>query len=125
MNFALLRFVATGIFNTGLYFFLYFLFSERFGFSYILAHIFASIFSMFCAYFLHVFFTFQTKPGILSFFLFPLSQLVTMFLQAGLLFVFVHWCGIPQQLAPFFVLGLLFPVTFRLTRTVIHWNIAP
>lgn len=122
MKAVLPRFIVTGIFNTSLYFSLYYLFSEGSHLPYIRAHIAASMISILSAYFLHVFYTFRVKPGLLSFVLFPFSQIASMMVQTGLLYILVHWFGISQQRAPFYVTVILFPFTYRLTRTVIRLN---
>lgn len=117
---AFLRFATIGALNTLNYFILYFLFIEWLVLPYIFAHVFASLISMLGAYFLHVFFTFHTKPNMKSFLFFPLSQLASIGLQVILLFIFVQVLGVSEKWAPVIVLVIIVPLTYQATGKVIR-----
>ncbi|MCF3944057.1 GtrA family protein [Oceanobacillus sp. APA_J-5(13-2)] len=115
-----LRFALVGICNTINYYILYLFFLELANIHYFISHWVATLISMVISYFLNVYFTYKTKPSWKSFFMFPLTQVVNMIVQAIFLAVFVEFIGISSVIAPFIAIILTVPITFVITRRVLN-----
>lgn len=115
-----LRFVIVGVGNTVNYYIFYLLFLELAGIHYLVSHGAATVISMFISYFLNVYFTYQVKPSWKSFFMFPMSQIVNITVQAICLGVLVEFIGISSTLAPLFAMIVTVPITFIVTRRILN-----
>lgn len=119
----LLLWAVGGGFNTaftyGLYLLLDLFFSYRFAFtaSYIIGIVFA--------YFFNALVVFKSGLSIKKFLQFPLVYLVQYLLSIGLLEVLVQALDVSTTLAPIFVLVLVTPVTYLLSRWILKGKSAP
>ncbi|WP_085991072.1 GtrA family protein [Oceanobacillus senegalensis] len=120
MNKEFVRFVVVGVINTINYYVLYLFLLKVIGVFYLPSHFAATIISMYISYFLNVYFTYKVKPSFQSILMFPLTQVVNVGVQGMLLLIFVELWGIPNIVAPFFAAVFTIPVTFYVTRRILH-----
>lgn len=120
LNREFIRFGFVGMINTINYYALYLFLLEIVGVHYFSSHITATIISMYISYFLNVYFTYKVKPSLKSFLMFPLTQVVNVSVQGILLFIFVELWKIPSTVAPFFAVVFTVPITFFVTRRILH-----
>lgn len=72
------------------------------------------------SYFFNAIIVFKQRIGLKSLFAFPLVYVLQYLLSAVLLSVFVERLGIPQSIAPVAVIVLTIPITFGMTRWLLH-----
>lgn len=120
MNKEFVRFVFVGIMNTINYYGIYLVLMQILGVHYLSSHIAATIISMYISYFLNVYFTYKVKPSLKTFLMFPLTQVVNIGLQGILLLICVEFWNIPSTYAPIFAVVFTVPVTFFVTRRILH-----
>ncbi|MBP2079588.1 GtrA family protein [Oceanobacillus polygoni] len=120
MNKEFVRFVFVGIMNTINYYGIYLVLMQILGVHYLSSHIAATIISMYISYFLNIYFTYKVKPSLKTFLMFPLTQVVNIGLQGILLLICVEFWNIPSTYAPIFAVVFTVPVTFFVTRRILH-----
>lgn len=77
------------------------------------------------SYFLATLFVFEHAPTVRGFFAFPLVYVVQYALSALALAVIVEYTAIPVKVSPLVVAIIVFPVTFVLSRVVVHRTSSP
>ncbi|WP_339226090.1 GtrA family protein [Oceanobacillus sp. FSL K6-2867] len=120
MNKEFICFVFVGVLNTLNYYVIYLCLMQIIGLYYLSSHITATFISMYISYFLNVYFTYKVKPSLKSFLMFPLTQVVNIGVQGGLLLIFVELWNISSTFAPIFAVVFTVPVTFFVTRRILH-----
>jgi uncharacterized membrane protein YfhO/putative flippase GtrA len=111
------RFGLVGVVNTGTYFAFYLLL--RLALPYLVAHVIAFGLSTIGSFFLNCWFTYNVKPTLKRFFLFPLTTLTNFVFTTVGVFVLVEWVGIDERPAPLLAAAAAIPVTFLVARTIL------
>lgn len=114
----IIRFVVVGSFNTGSSYliYLFFLIFLPFSFAYSLSFITSIIIS----YFLNTYWVFKQPWRWKKLAQFPLIYLVQYFAGLLLLNLMIEYFGINEKIAPLLIIMLLFPLTYILTKRLIH-----
>lgn len=115
----LFRFILVGIINTINYYIFYLCLLELIEIYYLVSHWGATIASMFISYFLNVYFTYRVKPSWVSFFKFPMTQVINIIVQSIFLGGLVELLRFSPVLAPFFAVVFTIPITFIVTRRIL------
>lgn len=115
-----LKFIIVGVVNTGHYYMWYVVCYSLFSWNYLVSHMTAIVLSMIGSYFLNVYFTYRKKPNWKSFFLFPLTQLTSIAIQTICMYIFVDWLHLSPYFAPIATAIISVPITFIVTRRIIH-----
>ena len=111
------RFVVVGVINTGVYYGAYLLLNLVL--PYLAAHLLAIFVAMVIAFFLHTYWTFQTKPTWKKFAMFPLTNLSNYLIQTFGLALFVETFHLSEEIAPLVAAVVAIPVTFVLSRMLL------
>lgn len=119
INMKFIRFIIIGIINTLNYYLLYTLLIYL-EFNYMYSHIIAFIISLIISYFLNCYFVYHTKPTMIKFLKFPLTQLFNMSCQTLLLYLLVDKMHISELYAPIAALIITVPVTYIITSYILE-----
>lgn len=120
MKIELLKFIFVGGINTAHYYALYIIFYQLLQYHYLLAHIMATLLSIIASYFLNIYFTYKVKPSLKSFLLFPLTQVANVLIQSLCMLLFVTYLNLSPLLAPIPSVMISVPITFFITRRIVH-----
>ncbi|HEU5469370.1 MAG TPA: GtrA family protein [Actinophytocola sp.] len=112
-----LRFGVIGAVNTAAYYLLYLLLCQVI--PYLAAHLLATAAAMVGSYFLNCYVTFRTRPTIRKFLLFPLSNVVSLLVTTGGLFVLVDLLDADRTVAPILVAAVAIPATFVVAQLIL------
>jgi putative flippase GtrA len=111
-----IKFVFVGGFNTLNYYSLYLILV--FFIPYLYAHLIAFIYSAFVSYFLTSIFTFNEKPNIKTFLAFPITIVPNLVLSTLGSYVLVTTGIIDEKFASIFMMIIIIPVTFIISKIV-------
>src|SRR4051794_9312598 len=117
------KFAVVGVVNTGVYYGLYLAF--RLVVPYLLAHVLALGIAMVGSFFLNCLWTFRTRPTWRKFALWPLTNATNYLVTTFGVVVLVEWLGVDQRIAPLLAAVVAIPVTFLLSRRVLHGGRRP
>lgn len=112
------KFAVVGVVNTGVYYGLYLAF--RLVVPYLLAHVLALVIAMVGSFFLNCLWTFRTRPTWRKFALWPLTNATNYVVTTVGVVVLVEWLHVDQRIAPLVAAAAAIPVTFLLSRRVLH-----
>ena len=119
MKWELIRFIIVGFINTGTYYLFYLFFNHLIQLNYLPSHIIATLLSMIGSFYLNSYFTYKTKPTLKKFLQFPLTQAVNIIVSTSFLYVFVHFLGLNETIAPIFSVVFTIPFTFIITGKIL------
>ncbi|MGK5628934.1 GtrA family protein [Streptomyces sp. URMC 123] len=112
-----IRFALVGVVNTGTNYGCYRLLHPWL--PYMVATFLAILLSMVVAFFLHVRFTYRTRPTWRKFLLFPLTNITSIVVTMVGTFVLVSWVGMDERFAPLTASLLAIPATFVVSRKIL------
>lgn len=115
----ILKFIIVGGINTLNYYVVYLLLLKLLHIEYMISHITGFIVAFVISYYLNCYFVYRVKPTWRKFISFPITQLVNVSLQTVLLYVFVSWLNLPEEIAPFAGLVITIPITFILSKWIL------
>lgn len=119
MNHEFLKFIIVGGINTGHYYLIYLIFLHVMQTHYFLAHVLGFVSSFIGSFFLNSYITYQVKPTLAKFIRFPLTQVVNILSSTALIFIFIEWLQMSNNLAPLVSVVFTVPVTFIVTRRIL------
>ncbi|WP_413789074.1 GtrA family protein [Bacillus kandeliae] len=114
-----IKFAIIGGINTFHYYAVYLLLHSLLNQNYMLSHVVAFGTSLVISFFLNCYFTFQVKPTLSKFLIFPLSQLFNFCITSFFMYVFIEYLHISSTITPILVLFLSVPVTFIVTGKIL------
>jgi putative flippase GtrA len=112
----MLTFAVIGVVNTGTYYGAYLVFLAYF--PYLLAHILATALSMTGSFFLNARFTYRTRPTLVKFLLFPLTNLANFVVTTAGVYGLVDLLHLDSRYAPLLASLAAIPVTFVVSRRI-------
>lgn len=112
----IIRFVAVGAVNTGVYYGLYRALLTVL--PYVAAHIAAFTLSMVVSFFLTSYVTYRTRPTWRKFLLFPLSNAANFVITTAGVYLLVDVLGLASTYAPLLAAAGAIPVTFLVSRLI-------
>ncbi|WP_416957867.1 flippase GtxA [Staphylococcus aureus] len=115
----ILKFIIVGGINTLNYYVVYLLLLKLLHIEYMISHITGFIVAFVISYYLNCYFVYRVKPTWRKFISFPITQIVNVSLQTVLLYVFVSWLNLPEEIAPFAGLIITIPITFILSKWIL------
>ena len=118
--FEIIKFIIVGAINTLNYYIIYLMFTQLLNIPYLFSHITSFLISFVVSFFLNCLLVYKVKPTWRKFIQFPLTQVVNMGMQTGLLYVFVQWFHISSVIAPFAGLIITIPITFVLSKYILR-----
>lgn len=110
------RFVVAGALNSALTYLLYLLLLRLL--SYLPAYSISYVTGIVLGYLLNAFWVFRGRPSLGSALAYPLLYMANYVLGASLLWLFVEWMKVPQQIAPLLVLCVSVPVMYLSTAAI-------
>jgi len=90
-QYEVIKFIIVGGINTFNYYVVYLILLKLLGINYLVSHVSGFVVSFIISYYLNCYFVYKVKPTWRKFIQFPLTQVVNMGMQTGLLYVFVQW----------------------------------
>jgi len=111
-----IKFVIVGVINTLNYSIVYTILLNSI--DYLMAHIFAFLFSAFCSYFLTTYFTFSQKATWETFLRFPLTFLPNFIISSLGVFILVDQFGFSKQYTSIVLMLAIIPVTFLVSKVI-------
>jgi putative flippase GtrA len=118
-QYEVIKFIIVGGINTVNYYIVYLLLLKILGVNYLVSHIIGFIVAFIISYYLNCYFVYKVQPTWKKFIQFPITQVINMGMQTGLLYVFVHWLHISSVIAPFIGLIITIPITFVLSKHIL------
>lgn len=118
-QYEVIKFIIVGGINTVNYYIVYLLLLKILGVNYLVSHITGFIVAFVISYYLNCYFVYKVKPTWKKFIQFPITQVINMGMQTGLLYVFVHWLHMSSVIAPFIGLIITIPITFVLSKYIL------
>ncbi|EKU50459.1 GtrA family protein [Staphylococcus massiliensis] len=115
----IIRFIIVGGLNTLNYYIVYLLLLHIFHIHYLVSHVTGFLVSFVISYYLNCYFVYKVKPTLKKFLAFPLTQVVNMGVQTGLIFIFVHYLHLNESIAPFAGLIITIPITYILSKFIL------
>ncbi|WP_368410284.1 flippase GtxA [Staphylococcus aureus] len=115
----ILKFIIVGGINTLNYYVVYLLLLKLLHIEYMISHITGFLVAFVISYYLNCYFVYRVKPTWRKFISFPITQIVNVSLQTVLLYVFVSWLNLPEEIAPFAGLIITIPITFILSKWIL------
>ncbi|EVJ28347.1 hypothetical protein U029_01535 [Staphylococcus aureus CHAP6102] len=115
----ILKFIIVGGINTLNYYVVYLLLLKLLHIEYMISHITGFLVAFVISYYLNCYFVYRVKPTWRKFISFPITQIVNVSLQTVLLYVFVSWLNLPEEIAPFAGLVITIPITFVLSKWIL------
>lgn len=112
-------FAVVGVINTATYYAFYLLGLKGLGLAYMISHLSAVLLSMVISFFLNSYITYNVKPTLKKFLIYPITQLVNVVVTAVLLFILVDGFHVNSVIAPLGALIITVPVTFIVTGKVL------
>lgn len=112
------RYLAVGVVNTLVYYGGYLGLRELL--PYLAAHALALAVALVGSFFLNTCWTFRSRPTWRKFLLFPLTNVTNVVATTVGVVVLVEMLRVDQRLAPILAAGLAVPVTFVLSRWILH-----
>ncbi|AMG19555.1 polysaccharide biosynthesis protein [Staphylococcus saprophyticus] len=119
-QYEVIKFIIVGGINTFNYYVVYLILLKLLGINYLISHVSGFVVSFIISYYLNCYFVYKVKPTWRKFIQFPLTQVVNMGMQTGLLYVFVQWFHISSVIAPFAGLIITIPITFVLSKYILR-----
>jgi putative flippase GtrA len=114
----MIKFIFVGGLNTGVAYLIYLILLIFL--PYIYAYTLSYFISIFVSYFLNTYWVFKQPWSWKKLAQFPLVYLVQYFVGLLLLSILIEYFTISEKVAPLFVMILLIPLTYFLTRTIIN-----
>ena len=118
-QYEVIKFIIVGGINTVNYYIVYLLLLKILGVNYLVSHIIGFIVAFIISYYLNCYFVYKVQPTWKKFIQFPITQVINMGMQTGLLYVFVHWLHMSSVIAPFIGLIITIPITFVLSKYIL------
>lgn len=119
-QYEVIKFIIVGGINTFNYYVVYLILLKLLGINYLVSHVSGFVVSFIISYYLNCYFVYKVKPTRRKFIQFPLTQVVNMGMQTGLLYVFVQCFHISSVIAPFAGLIITIPITFVLSKYILR-----
>ncbi|MDR2775901.1 MAG: GtrA family protein [Tannerella sp.] len=117
-----IKFCLVGGMMTVFNFILYYIYNEFCDFNYLVSNLVSYAIAVTVSYFINVVFTFNANPhqkGIKKFFEYFLMRFAVLGVESLLLFTMVDIAGINKYGSKIIITGILFLITFRLSRRII------